>query len=404
MTSPAGPKPDLKLAPRLATLVEQDYPRFSAGEMTRRRRLMADAMAKAGVEHLVAYASLFRGGPVQWLTGWLATTEAVLVFSPERADVIFVQFYNHLPQAREVMPDVDFRWGGESTPRSVAGELRERGASAKRIGAVGAVGALPMNYYRELTQDFGNVVDFNRVHTELRLVKSGEELDWYRLGARFSDLAVEALQRTLRPGLDEGELGAAMEAAFLPWRGAKGIHYLGATSMHDPQGFVPRQHLTSRRIAAGDVVACEISANFWDHSGQVLRTFCVGEPLTPRYRDLHSVAEEAFAAILSRVRPASHVRELAVGRDIIEKAGFTFYDDLVHGYGGGYLPPIIGSPTRQNGALPDMVLQEGMMLVIQPNVIATDGVKAGVQTGELVVVTESGAQSLHRFRRGPIQV
>lgn len=401
MTSPSIAKPDLALDPRLAALVAQDYPRFSAGEMARRRHLMADAMAKAGVEHLVGYAALFRGGPVQWLTGWLATNEAVLVFSPGHEDAIFVQFYNHLPQAREVMPDVDFRWGGESTPMSVRDELRRRGAEPKRVGAVGP---LPMNYYKSLAQEFGEVVDLSRLYAELRLVKSAEELDWYRIGARLSDLSVEALQRELRPGLDEGELGAAMEAAFLPWRGTKGIHYLGATSMHDPQGFVPRQHPTARRIATGDVVACEISTNFWDHPGQVLRTFSVGEPLTPLYRDLHSVADEAFAAIFSRVRPGCHVRELTIGRDIIEKAGFTFYDDLVHGYGGGYWPPIIGSPTRENGPLPDLVLEDGMMLVIQPNVIATNGLKAGVQTGELVVVTEAGAQSLHRFPRGPLQV
>jgi Xaa-Pro dipeptidase len=174
--------------------------------------------------------------------------------------------------------------------------------------------------------------------------------------------------------------------------------------MHDPQFFVPRQHATARRVADGDVVACEISTSFWDHSGQVLRTFSVGEPLTPLYRDLHRVADEAFDAIFACVKPGCEARELTIGADIIEKAGFSFYDDLVHGYGGGYLAPIIGSPTRQNGVLPDMTLEQGMMLVIQPNVIATNRTKAGVQTGELVVVTESGAQSLHKFPRGPLQV
>ncbi len=77
-------KPALKLVPRLQGIVGQDYPRFSKGELERRRGLMAKAMAQAGLEHLVAYASFFRGGPVHWLSDWLTTYEAVLVFTPGR--------------------------------------------------------------------------------------------------------------------------------------------------------------------------------------------------------------------------------------------------------------------------------------------------------------------------------
>jgi Xaa-Pro aminopeptidase len=173
--------------------------------------------------------------------------------------------------------------------------------------------------------------------------------------------------------------------------------------MHEPRVFVPRQHLTNRKIARGDVVSCEITANFWDYGGQVLRTFTVGERFTPLYQKLHDTAEAAYDAILRTLRPGCHVRELEVGVRLIEEAGFTFYDDLVHGFGGGYLAPVIGSPTRGERALPDMTLEAGMMLVIQPNVITREQT-AGVQTGELVMVTETGAQSLHTVPRGPIHV
>ena len=395
-----GPKPDLKLEPRFTSIVEQDYPKFSAAEMAHRRKRMTDAMAQAGVDHLVVYASFFRGGPVCWLSGWLTTFEAVLVFTPGQRDTIFIQFYNHLPQARAVMPEADIRWGGASTIQSVIGELKQRGAKARRVGAVGL---LPMGYYKALAALFEDVVDLNRAHSGLRMVKSAEEIDWYRIAARFGDLSIEALRRELRPGLDEGDLGAITEGAYQPWRGINGIHFFGATSMHDPQVFVPRQHPTNRRIAKGDVISCEITASFWDHGGQVLRTFTVGERFTPLYQKLHDTAEAAYAAIFRVLRPGCHVRELAVGARVIEAAGFTFYDDLVHGFGGGYLPPVIGSPTRGDEPLPDMTLEAGMMVVVQPNVITSDQ-RAGVQTGELVLITESGAESLHTAPRGPFHV
>ena len=40
-----------------------------------------------------------------------------------------------------------------------------------------------------------------------------------------------------------------------------------------------------------------------------------------------------------------------------------------------------------------------MTVVVQPNVVTIDE-SAGVQTGELLLVTEDGAESLHSFERG----
>jgi Xaa-Pro aminopeptidase len=74
-------------------------------------------------------------------------------------------------------------------------------------------------------------------------------------------------------------------------------------------------------------------------------------------------------------------------------------DDVVHGYGGGYLPPILRTPATTHGAIPDFTLQPGMMVVVQPNVIDTS-VSLGVQTGELILVTTGGNERLHRLPRG----
>ena len=391
---------DLRLDARLMRIVEQGYPRFSASEMARRRALMAAAMAEAGVDHLVCCAAFFRGGPVHWLSDWLTTYEAVLVFSPGRKDTIFIQFYNHLPQAREIMPDADIRWGGVSTIRSVIEELSDRGARSKRVRAVGMV---PMHYYKALADRFTEIVDLNQELGRLRMMKSAEEIDWYRIAARMSDLSIEALARELRPGLDEGDIAAIIESAYLPWRASTIIHFIGATSMHSPQSCVPRQHLTNRKLEKGDAVSCELSASYWEHWGQVLRTFTLGESFSPLYQCLHDTAQAAYDAILAAARAGAHVRELEIGRTVIQDAGFTFYDDLVHGFGGGYLQPIIGSPTRGHEPLPDMILEAGMLIVIQPNVINHDQT-AGVQTGELVLITETGAVSLHTAPRGSIHV
>jgi hypothetical protein len=46
-----------------------------------------------------------------------------------------------------------------------------------------------------------------------------------------------------------------------------------------------------------------------------------------------------------------------------------------------------------------VVLRENMMIVVQPNVVTTDH-RAGVQTGECLVVTPNGPRRLHAAARG----
>ena len=148
---------------------------------------------------------------------------------------------------------------------------------------------------------------------------------------------------------------------------------------------------------------CELSASWWDHPGQILRTFAVAAEPTALYGELHDVAEAAFDAIAARLRPGATAAELVEASGVIEDAGFTIRDDLVHGFVGGYLPPVLGSRSRMLAAVPDFTFAAGMTVVVQPNVVTRDET-AGVQTGELLLVTESGAARLHAAPRGLLPV
>ena len=173
--------------------------------------------------------------------------------------------------------------------------------------------------------------------------------------------------------------------------------------MSDPDQCVPAQFQSTRKLESGDILFCEISASFWGYEGQVLRSFTIDSDPTPIFVDLHRAADAAFDAIAAVVRPGAHAADLVEASAVIEEMGFTTYDDLVHGYGGGYLPPVLGSRSRPNLPVPDLTLETGMALVIQPNVITTDE-RAGVQTGQLVVVTDDGHRSLHDVPRGLVRV
>src|SRR5262249_42161189 len=109
--------------------------------------------------------------------------------------------------------------------------------------------------------------------------------------------------------------------------------------------------------------------------------------------------EAAWAAVGAVRGDGALPEKVTEAARVIEEAGFTTIDDLLHGYGGGYLPPILGSASQPAGPVPDEPFRAGMTVVIQPNVVTPDG-KAGVQTGELVLITERGAERMHQMPGG----
>lgn len=385
---------------RLSAIVDAEYPRFSAAEMTRRRALMDDAMAAHDVDHLVSHGAWFGRAAVTWLTQWPVTVEALLIYTRGEEGALFIQFYNHVPLARRLTEGATVAWGGQSTIDTAIDELKRRGA---RDGRVAVQGAVPFNIHGRLSDAFGDITDMNGDYYRMRLLKSEEEMDWFRIGAALSDLSIDALNRDIRAGLTERDLCDIVEHAYLGGGGVNVIHFFGVTSMSNPTLCVPTQFPSTRKVQNGDIISTEITTNFWDYGGQILRTFSVGEPLTPLYQELHDTADAAYDAIFSVLGPGVHARDIAKAAEIIDERGFTIYDDLVHGGGGSYGTPVIGTPSRPNHPVPDVTLRPGMLVIVQPNVITKDG-SAGMQTGECILITETGAESIHSAPRGPFQV
>ena len=370
--------------------------------MRRRRAAFGRELDRSGASYGLVYGANRSGSAVSWLTGWPVTREALLVVAPEAEDdVLLVSFFNHVPQARRLSA-TRVEWSGA---RAVATALDLMAARGRLPARIGVAGALPFDQYRLLAGQVPDVVDLNPAYTGLRLVKSGEEMAALRRGAALSDAAIAALADALRPGATDYEVLARTEQAYTAQGGLHHIHYLGLTAMDErpyspPAALaVPAQWPTGRVIRPRDVASCEISAAAApEYAGQVLRTFTVGAPPTALYRELHAVAAAAFDAIAQHLIPGTTARDLAAAAAVVGQAGFTAVDDLVHGFGGGYLPPVVPAPGRPLSA-PDFTLAAGMTVVVQPNVVTRDG-QAGVQTGELLLVTEQGPERLHAYPPG----
>ena len=382
-------------AERFGSLVT-NYLRFSDAENAARLARVRGFMDDSGLDTLVVFGWSAMGRAVQadvhYLSTYLGMRDNYVVVSLDTDPTLFVQSYNHVPNATEVSHLTDVRWGGTEYGTTIGNELVARGSTS-----VGVVGMMPYQHHAQMLSTapgctYGDVTHGFRT---LRVTKSAEELEWLRRGAAHTDAALRALEGALGPGIKEYELGAAIEAAYLADGGLTTFYYLAATPMAQPDRCVPAQVLSSRPVEVGDVVSCEISISQGGYAGQGLRTFTVEAEPSALIAELHDVAEQVYHSVRDAIRPGATHEDVWAASDLIEESGYTIRDGLAHGFAIGLLPPSLR--TRATTQIDDpWTFEEGQTLVIQPNVITLDET-VGVQTGDLCVVTADGCESMHEY-------
>ena len=375
------------------------YLRPSESEFERRRALLAGLLQATTTDALLFYGHAGAQHDIRYLTAWPPGWDSYATFAPRERPRLYVPSPNHVPTAATMSAGLaDVGSVGRDAAATIAADLRR--AFRQRHGRVGLVAPLPYPVHAGLLAALPDVelVDVTQGFRELRLRKSPEEVAWTRRAARLCDLAMAALVDAARPGIRDDQLVAVVEGAYRSAGGEHGICFLASVPMRGGGRIVPAQYPARRRIRSGDAIVVELSAGLAGFTGQVLRTIAVGDPTAP-FRRLHTVAEEAFASIAGLIRPGARAADLLQAARLIDEAGMTVIDDVVHGYGGGYLPPVLRTPATQTRPVPDMTLEPGMMLVVQPNVVSADR-RRGVQTGELLVVSETGHDRVHKVPGG----
>jgi Xaa-Pro dipeptidase len=369
------------------------YPRFSEGEYVRRYGAIREAMEKENLDAILITGA--RGSSeVHYLSNYLAQSPSWLFFPREGAPTMFVHFFNHQPCAKAQSVIRDIRWYGPAPIPTLADEIRRRELAKSKIGLVSMRG-MAYGHVTELKQLFPEVefAEFGPTFSRIRRVRSEEELAYFRRSGYLTDLACEALEEHLRPGLTEQDILSIVYGSYIKNGGDPGIHFIATTRMDQPDRFVPWQKTTPRVIEAGSVVITELTVSYWGYSTQIHRPFAIAREPSPLYRKLFDTALECYENIRKICKPGTTSEELIAASSVIEDNGFTTYDSVFHGEAGK--SPELGTRSAAHPVEP-WTLVENMVHIIQPNPITRD-FKAGLQLGAAVIVKLDGGELLHNY-------
>lgn len=363
---------------------------FSQSEFERRKTKTLNLATEFGCGGVFVFGENRNGVGVTWLTGWGTTRLAYLLLTSYQS-ILWILFHNHIAAAQRVVSgaeikDFDF----------TEIEMQIKKFTNAKIGTLGVV---PQDF-RDAAQKNGvELVPLDTEHIKLRLIKSKEEITALRKGAYATDCGAAAILAACRNEVTDWELLARARSSYTVIGARDHICYICISDMTMPDRDVPAQFPEGRVVKRGSVVTFEISAAVCpEYPGQLLRTIVIGEP-TQLFQELHEVADLVLAKMRSILKPGINAMDLVDASKEIEGSGFTTTDDLFHGLGSGYLPPIGTSVSRVPRHSPNIVLEPGMAIVLQPNVTTIDH-QAGVQTGEMVIVTEDGFEDIHHVRSG----
>jgi Xaa-Pro aminopeptidase len=374
-------------------MTDKLFPRFSDGEYNRRYRAIRDAMAKDNLDAILISGA--RGSSeVSYLANYLPQSPCWLIFPRQGDATVLVHFFNHQPCAKAQSIVEDVRWYGPAAMPTLVEEIKKRCWSTSKIGLV-SMRAMAYGHVTELQRQFpaAQFVEFGPQFGHIRLVRSEEELIYLRKSGYLTDLACQALENNLRPGLTEEDVLSIVYNAYLKNGGDPGIHFIATTNMDDPDRFVPWQRQTSRALEKGSVVITELTVSYWGYSTQIHRPFAIGKEPTLTYRKLFDAAYECYESVRKICKPGTTSEQIVAATSAIEANGFTSYDSVFHGEAGK--SPELGTISAAH-PLEKWTLEENMVHVIQPNPITRD-FKAGLQLGAAVVVKPNGGEALHNY-------
>jgi len=236
-----------------------------------------------------------------------------------------------------------------------------------------------------------------------RSIHSAEVIDLLHLSAQWDDYGHELLQKAIRPGVSEIEVGqtVSQQATAVLLR-ELGDRYRnadwGATPIHvgfkaGPGTAVPHPMGTSRAIAAGDVIVTWATTQMAGYHAELERTLIVGEP-SPKQRFYFEHMVRAQQIGIDAMRPGRRCAE-------VDGAVYAYWEanDLLpyvrHHSGHGLGLEIHNAPYLDRGD--DTMLEPGMVFSMEPGLYVPG--LGGFRHSDTVLVTEAGNEVLTKYPR-----
>ncbi len=233
--------------------------------------------------------------------------------------------------------------------------------------------------------------DVSHVVHGLRRLKDDEEIDLLYKAIQVTIEAQHTAAQTIKPGVSEHAVQAALEYVFTYVAGARpSFPSIVATGKNTTV-----LHYTDRNatIKDGDLVVVDIGAEYGYYAADLTRTYPANGKFTPRQREIYQAVLDTQEYIASIAKPGMYLRNAQMKEQSLHWQAFNFLEQrglaqyFPHGLG-----HYLGLDVHDVGDY-GMPLQSGDVFTIEPGVYIP-GESLGVRIEDDYLMTDKGAVCL----------
>ena len=228
-------------------------------------------------------------------------------------------------------------------------------------------------------------------------LKSDREIELMRIAGHITELAHQAIEKAIRPGVSTYELDKiaydvitshGATPSFLNYHGYPASICASINNMviHG----IPNKHTILKN---GDIISIDIGACYKGYHGDCARTHLVGE-VDPKVKQLVEVTKQSFFEGLKFARPNNRLSDISHGiEEYVKQFGYGIVQEFT-GHG-------IGRHMHEDPSIPNYgeaghgpILKKGMTIAVEPMInMGTRHIK--ILKDGWSVVTRDGLPSAH---------
>ncbi len=415
---------------------------LSLKERDRRWNRIREEMRKLGIDCLLAYdgpIGTILASAARYVTNCQGFNNGWVIL-PSKGNAVLLPWNENIEELaiRTVWPDVDIVIGGTVGSWAVANWVKECGYEKGAIGIVGLSdyhfleGWLPYHAYNNLQKFLpqAKLVDATTMMTDIKAIKSEEEIRLIEKASEIGDKAIEAMAKYAKPGVTENELWAQVMYTIISlggdasWTGSS--HLMTAGDWIWTAYAVAQHHM----IKQGDVLVTEFYpryAGYLSHPQQPIYFGKVHED----YERCYEACLESINEGLKTLTPEHTWIEVgeAFSKPIREAGMYSVMPLAAHGISltmpDPPMVPMSGVERKKGerkylGTLIESIpglefmwkktqeylnrkVEPNMVLGVEPRAVIGEGHR-GLHMGPTVLTTEGYPRLLTRYGRDVIRI
>jgi Xaa-Pro aminopeptidase len=379
---------------------------FNQAEHSERLQKVRALMKERDIQYCISMAPeslYYYGGYDSWVS---VNSPQALIFTADDDEPTIVLRDTDLSLAyesswvRDIRP---YRLMFDNVADAIVSVAREKGLRGGKIAIETQTYALPHALGLALADALApaEIVDSTVMMGLPRLIKSPAELAYLREAAGHAKAGLDAMRRTLRPGMTEIALAAEIENAMR----ISGSDYWSIPTELSGGERSAGGHATprSRIIMNGDLVHAEFAGVSARYHATAVHTMAADEP-DARARKVYEVARQSLAAGIAAIAPGVDVSDIEeASLEPVRAAGMESAAVMRFGYGIGVAYPPIWLEPLQISRGSDQRMEKGMVFVLHSYLQFPDE-GLGVIQGGTYTLTHDGVEMLVGSGDTPLEV